>query len=226
MKKNNNIKTHFILLELVVYIGLPYMIWTYGRDTIGDYYAMLVSTLPAIVYTIYRFLKDRQFNMVGVFIIVSLTLSSILDLLAGSAIQMLWNSVWLSYAFTAIFIVSMIIQKPLAIYLAVEFMYLQGYPKENSKKLYFMKGNVKWFQFVTAIFVVRGLMMNSIMVWLIMNHGADAFMHLIIVRKALGFAFSVLLFAGFTYAGHKTSQLVNAQEKEETKPEYVVEAPE
>lgn len=224
--KNNKMKTNFILLELVVYIGLPYIIWTHGRDMIGDYYAMLVSSLPAIIYTIFRFMKDRQFNMVGVFIISSLMLSSILDLLAGSAIQMLWNSVWLSYAYTTIFIASMIIQKPIAIYLAVEFMYLQGYPKANSKKLYFMKGNVKWFQFVTAIFVVRGLVMNSIMVWLIINHGADAFMHLIIVRKALGFAFSVLLFAGFTYAGHRVSRIVNAQDIEEAKPGHVVEASE
>ncbi len=224
--KNKKMKTSYILLELIVYIGLPYIIWTYGRDMMGDYTAMLLSTLPAIIYTIYRFVKDRQFNMIGVFIISSLMLSSILDLLAGSAIQMLWNSVWLSYAFTSIFIVSMIIQKPLAIYLAVEFMYLQGYPRENSKKLYFMKGNVRWFQFVTTIFVVRGLVMNSIMIWLIMKHGADAFMHLIIVRKALGFAFLGLLFAGFSYAGHKASQLVNAQKLEEAKSDQAVGASE
>ena len=224
--KNNNMKTNFIFLELFVYIGLPYVIWTYGRDLIGDYYAMLLSTIPAIIYTIYRFLKDRQFNMIGVFIIASLMLSTILDLLAGSAMQMLWNSVWLSYAFTSLYIVSMIIRKPLAIYFAVEFMYLQGFPKENTKKLYFMKGNVKWFQLVTGIFVVRGLVMNSIMVWLITQHGADAFMHLLIVRKVLGFAFSGLLFAGFLYAGHKANQLVNTQALEKERAGHVVEASE
>ncbi|QFF98964.1 hypothetical protein PB01_09030 [Psychrobacillus glaciei] len=201
-------KINYILLELIVYLGLPYFIWTHGRGFIGDYYAMLLSTIPAIVYTIYRFMKDRQFNMIGFFIISSLMLSSILDLLAGSAIQMLWNSVWLSYAFTSIYIFSMIMQKPLAIYLAVEFMYLQGYSREKSKKLYFMKGNVKLFQFVTAIFVIRGLLMNSIMVWLIIDHGVDAFMHLIIVRKALGIVFSGLIFIGFLFAGNKAMRLV------------------
>ncbi|MFJ8064464.1 VC0807 family protein [Psychrobacillus sp. NPDC096426] len=215
-------KINYILLELIVYIGLPYVIWTYGRGFIGDYYAMLFSTIPAIVYTIYRFLKDRQFNMIGVFIISSLLLSSLLDLLAGSALQMLWNSVFLSYAFTFIYIISMIIQKPIAIYLAVEFMYLQGYPKENSKKLYFMKGNVKLFQLVTAIFVIRGLIMNSIMVWLIINHGADAFMHLIIVRKALGFVFSGLIFIGFLFAGNKAMQLMKEQDIEWSKPGQTV----
>lgn len=118
-----------MLLELLIYLGLPYVIWTYGRNLMGDYYAMLLSTAPAIIYTIYRFLKDRQFNMVGVFVIFSLMLGSALDLLAGSALQMLWNSVWLSYAFTTIYLFSMIIQKPLAIYFAVEFMFLQGYPR-------------------------------------------------------------------------------------------------
>lgn len=94
--------------------------------------------------------------MIGVFIISSLFLSSLLDLLAGSALQMLWNAVFLSYGFTLIYIFSMIIQKPLAIYLAVEFMYLQGYPREKSKKLYFMKGNVKLFQLVT-VFLLFGV---------------------------------------------------------------------
>lgn len=217
-------KINYILVELIVYLGLPYVIWTHGRSFIGDYYAMLISTIPAIVYTIYRFMKDRQFNMIGVFIIFSLLLSSLLDLLAGSALQMLWNSVFLSYGFTLIYIFSMIIQKPLAIYLAVEFMYLQGYPREKSKKLYFMKGNVKLFQLVTAIFVVRGLIMNSIMVWLIINHGVDAFMHLIIFRKALGFVFSGLIFIGFLFAGNKAMQLIKDQDIGWSKPVETVKA--
>ena len=185
---------------------------------------MLISTIPAIVYTIYRFLKDRQFNMIGVFIISSLLLSSLLDLVAGSALQMLWNSVFLSFAFTLIYIISMFIQKPLAIYLAVEFMYLQGYPREKSKKLYFVKGNLKLFQLVTAIFVIRGLIMNSIMVWLIINHGADAFMHLIIVRKALGLVFSGLIFIGFWFAVNKAMQLMKGQDNEWSKLDQTVEA--
>lgn len=217
-------KINYILIELIVYIGLPYIIWTHGRGFIGDYYAMLFSTIPAIIYTIYRFLKDRQFNMIGIFIISSLLLSSLLDLLAGSALQMLWNSVFLSYAFTLIFIISMIIQKPLAIYFAVEFMYLQGYPRAESKKLYFMKGNVKLFQLVTAIFVIRGLIMNSLMVWLIINHGADAFMQLIIGRKALGFIFSGLIFVGFLYAGNKAIQLMKEKEIEWSKSVETIKA--
>lgn len=216
-------KKNYIVMELLVYIGLPYVIWTYGRDIIGDYYAMLLSTLPAIIYTIYRFMKDRQFNLVGVFIICSLMLGSILDLLAGSALQMLWNSVWLGYAFAFVYIISMIIQKPLAIYFAVEFMHLQGHPKEKSMKLFFMKGNVKWFQMVTAIFVIQGLVMNSMMAWLILKHGADAFMHFIIVRKAIGFAFSGLIFIGFLIAGNKAFQLMNKHEKENLKPTQIVE---
>lgn len=216
-------KINYMLLELLIYLGLPYVIWTYGRDLMGDYYAMLVSTVPAIIYTIYRFLKDRQFNMVGVFVISSLMLGSALDLLSGSALQMLWNSVWLSYAFTAIFLFSMIIQKPLAIYFAVEFMFLQGYPRENSKKLYFMKGNVKWFQMVTGIFVIKELLMTSIMAWLIVKHGADAFMHFIVVRKVLSYGFSALIFAGFLYAGNKAMQLAKKREIDWLKPVQAVE---
>lgn len=205
-------KSNYIFLELIVYMALPYIIWTYGRDSIGDYYAMLLSTTPAIIYTIYRFVKDRQFNVFGIFIISSLTLGTVVDLLSGSAIQMLWNSVWLSYAFTAIYLISIIVRKPLGLYFAVDFMYLQGFPRENSKKLYFIKGNFKWYQIITGIFVLRGLFINTLTAWLITKHGVDAFMHLIFLRKALAIGFGILIFAAYAYAGKKITEYTSGHE--------------
>lgn len=86
-------KSKFIILELIVFMALPYVIWTYGRDSIGDYYSMLLSTVPAFVYTVVRFVIDRQLNITGLFVISTLLLNTVVDLLSGSAINMLWNSV-------------------------------------------------------------------------------------------------------------------------------------
>ncbi|TQR20602.1 VC0807 family protein [Psychrobacillus vulpis] len=204
-------KSKFIILELIFYMAAPYLIWTYGREYLGDYYAMLLSTLPAIIYTLYRFFIDKQFNIVGLFIISSMALSTIVDLLSGSALQMLWNSVWLGYAFTFVHIVSMLIKKPFALYFAVDISYFQGYPRENSKKLFYLNGNVKYFQLVNAIMVIRGLVMNSIQACLILNYGVDAFMHLIFIRKALSIVFGGLIFIAFGFAMKKCSESINNQ---------------
>ena len=60
---------------------------------------------------------------------MSLLLGALVDLLSGSAIQMLWNSVWLGFVFTVVYLVSMLVRKPLALYFAVDFAYLQGFPR-------------------------------------------------------------------------------------------------
>ncbi|MGE7952042.1 hypothetical protein [Lysinibacillus xylanilyticus] len=64
MKKQRSNKI-LILFELIFYAVLPYVIWNLGREPLGDYTAMLISTIPGIVYTIYRFILDKQFNITG-----------------------------------------------------------------------------------------------------------------------------------------------------------------
>ena len=87
-----------------------------------------------------------------------------------------------------------IVRKPLALYFAVDFAYLQEFPRANSHHLYSIKENIKWFQLITAFFVIQGLVMNSVMAFLIMRHGVEAFMHLILLRKALGLILGILIF--------------------------------
>lgn len=205
-------KTKFIGIEIIVFIALPYFIWNYLRDYTGDYYAMLLSTAPGFVYTIFRFSKDRQFSVGGLFILLSLLLGTLVDLLSGSAIQMLWNSVWLGFAFTVVYLVSMIVRKPLALYFAVDFAYLQGFPRANSHHIYSIKENIKWFQLITAIFVIQGLVMNSVMALLITRHGVEAFMHLILLRKALGLIFGILIFVGYLLTSKKVTTYTQTNE--------------
>ena len=74
-----------ILLDVLMYVAIPYVIWNYGRDPLGDYVAMLASTIPGIIYTIYRLIIDKQVNLVGLFILGSLILETTVNLLSGSA---------------------------------------------------------------------------------------------------------------------------------------------
>ena len=91
------------------------------------------------------------------------------------------------------------------LYFAVDFAYLQGFPRENSKHLYSIKENIKWVNLITALFVIQGLVMNSVMAILIMRPGVEAFMHLILLRKALGLIFGILIFVGYLFSSNKVT---------------------
>ncbi|MDE0583155.1 hypothetical protein ON064_08905 [Planococcus sp. A6] len=193
----------FILLDLICYVALPYFIWTYGREPLGDYYAMLLSTVPGFLYTIYRFSKERQFNIAGLSILLSLFLGTMVNLLSGSAENLLWNQVYLGYAFGLVYLISILVKKPLALQFAVDFVYLQGMPKKESTALFSKKPIFFWFQLLTGLFFFTSLFQNSFKAWLIHSYGVDGYGEMLLYLKASGWFFYGLSIAGFFLIGHK-----------------------
>lgn len=162
-----------MFLDLICYGAIPFLIWNYGRASLGDYLAILLSTVPGFIYTVYRFVKEKQLNIAGLFVITSLLISTAVNLLSTSANNMLWNQVYLGFGFGSIFLITTIIKKPLALYFAVDVAYLQGYPRENSRKLYKTKGLFLWFQLINLLFVFRALCLNLLKASLVQSYGAD-----------------------------------------------------
>lgn len=186
-------------MEVIFYAVLPYVIWNYAREPLGDYIAMLTSTIPGIVYTIYRFMLDKQFSITGLFILGSLVLGTTLDLLSGSAEQMIWNGVYLSLFYTLLYIITLIIKRPLSLYYAVDFLYLQGYARTDSRTLFFQKGIFKWFQFIQAIFIMRGFIMTGLTVYLLKKYGIDGYGSMLVYKLIVGWAFSILTIGMYFY---------------------------
>ncbi len=185
-------KKYIIVLEIVFYVALPYLIWTNGREALGDYWAMLLSTVPGFIYTIVRFITEREFNITGVFILSSLLIGTIVDLLSGSADKMLWNQLYLGLVFTGIYLISLMIKKPLPLYFFVDIAYLQGYARDGSKKLFYRKEIFKLFQWITVLFVVRGLTLAAMKAWMLNKYGVEAFTSLLIYRQLVGWAFGII----------------------------------
>lgn len=205
----------FIVLDIVCYVILPYFIWNYGREPLGDYYAMLLSTVPGFLYTIYRFAKERQFNIAGLSIVLSLFLGTMINLLSQDAESMLWNQVYLGYVYGMVFLISVFIRKPLALQFAVDFVYLQGYAKEDSLATFSKKGIFMWFQLLTLLFFINSVFQNSLKAWLIQSYGVDGYGEMLIYMKISGWTFNGLITAGFFFIGSKVN-LQNQQIKEES----------
>jgi len=71
-------KNNVILLDLIFYLALPLFVWHVLRDHVGDYYAMLLTSVPGIIYTLYRFKQTKKLNVTGTFILASLVIGTVL----------------------------------------------------------------------------------------------------------------------------------------------------
>lgn len=144
-----------VMLDLICYAAIPFIIWNYGREPFGDYWAIIFSTVPGLLYTFYRFWAERQFNILGLYIILSLLIDTIVNLSSSSAEKMLWNQVYLGYFYAGVFLVSIIIKRPLALYFMADWAYIQGYARKDSILLYKRKELFIWFQALTSLFFIR-----------------------------------------------------------------------
>lgn len=199
MEKRKLSNNKFVLVELLFYVALPYTIWNFGREPFGDYVAMLISTAPGFIYTLYRFILDKQFNISGIFILGSLVLGTTVNFLSGSAENMIWSGIYLNLFYSFLYFVTLIIKRPLSLYFAVDFVYLQGHARQDSKALFYQKGIFKWFQFIQVIFIVRGLFMAGLTVFLLEKYGIDGYGNMLIYKQIAGWIFSGLIMGLFFY---------------------------
>ncbi|WKA48216.1 VC0807 family protein [Geobacillus zalihae] len=92
-----------VMFDVVFYVVFPIMLWHALRSPVGEYGAMLICTVPGAVYTVYRYWRIRKVQWFGTFLIVNLAVSTLLNIFAGSALQMLWNDVWYSIVLSVFF---------------------------------------------------------------------------------------------------------------------------
>ncbi|MDY0396646.1 VC0807 family protein [Virgibacillus halophilus] len=209
-KKNSKGKT-LVLMDIIFYAAVPFIIWKYGRDIFGDYAAMLISTVPGFIYTCYRFYVEKQFNIAGLFILGSLVVGTVVDLLSGGAEQMLWNGIYLSLVFVFIHFIALIIKRPLALYFAVDFVYLQGHARKDSTWLFYQEGIFKWFQFIQLGFIVRGLFLAGLNTLLLQKYGIDGYDKMLIYRQIAGWFFSILITGLFIYTNIPIKRFLDEQ---------------
>ena len=144
------------------------------------------------------------------------------NLLSGNAENLLWNQVYLGYAFGLVYLISILVKKPLALQFAVDFVYLQGMPKKESTALFSKKPIFFWFQLLTGLFFFTSLFQNSFKAWLIHSYGVDGYGEMLLYLKASGWFFYGLSIAGFFLIGHK----INSQPEQTDIPHTSLNSPE
>ncbi|EIT84885.1 hypothetical protein A374_13070 [Fictibacillus macauensis ZFHKF-1] len=203
-------KKYTVIFDLLFYLVIPYLIWNQGRHMIGDYYAILLSSAPGFVYTIYRFVKEKQFNITGLFILFSLFAGTLVDLLSGSAERLLWNQVFFGLFMSVLISSTIFFKQPLGMHFAIDVAFLQGEPREKTQALYRKKAFYKYFVALTGLFAFRSLFQAGLKTYFIMEYGAKKYDFILVAMKISGWIFGGLIAASFVFI---TLKVYNYQEK-------------
>ncbi len=192
-------KKYIVLLDIIFYVVFPLAVWNLGREWLGDYMAMILSSVPGILYSLYRFYELKKINFFGIYLLTNLIIGFLIDVLAGSALQLLWNNVIYSYILGAVYFGTIIVKKPIFLYMALDLTEMQGQDRSKMKSLFFEKKIITIFSWITAGFALKFIILATIKTWLIQQYGVEAFDKGIILRQILNWGFTIVSLSGFYF---------------------------
>lgn len=227
---------HIMWFDIIFYVVFPIFIWNMARDYTGDYIAMLISSVPGIIYTVYRFVLLKKVNTFGIYMIATLIIGTVLDLIAGGGLQLLWNNIYYDFVMGAFFIFTVIFMRPIWLFFTVDFMELQGGDRKQLKKQFYVRKYLWVFQAITLFFALREFILAFVKIWLVQSYGVEAFDEGIILRQVLSWTMSFIAVVGFIFIakwlhedGIDAGEITNTgqnDENEEKDNEAKDEAPE
>ena len=163
------------LLDLIIYLVVPLLIWNTCRIMLGDYFAMLLSTVPGVIYTIFTFIREKQYSATGLFILATMVIGSTMDIYSKTAHQMLWNYVYLNIGLVTFWCLTMLAGKPMAMYFFIDYAFLHGVPKTRTKVLYHQMPYFRYFMLLTGFLAFRDLSDTFLRIFLIHHSDVEGF---------------------------------------------------
>lgn len=103
-------------------------------------------------------------------------------------------------------------------------MYLQGYPRENSKALFSTKGIFIWNQLLTILLSVRSIFQSSLKAWLLNAYGVDGYGQMLIYMQISSWVFGGLITGGYFLIGSIVKRYVRRHYGEDVSMAPPVEA--
>lgn len=195
-----------IFLDAFFYLGVPLLIWNFFREDLGDYYAILYGMLPAVIYTIAMAVIKKEWNVTGIFFLSLISLNFVFNLISKTAVQELWNGVYMSIISIVFYILTIGIKKPIGMYFFIDYAYAKGVPRKASKALYTSSENYGYFVQFTLFLVLREIVTGGVKSYLIFDKGVEAFNTIQLTSSIIGYVFTGLTVFYVIYIIKKTKK--------------------
>lgn len=188
-------------LEILVNGALPLVIYQLVDKQVGDVRALIASSVPPILWSLFQFIKSRRIDALSLLIITGIALS-ILALLGGGGarfLQLRENLV--TGVIGVVLLVSAAIGKPLMYYLAVASMRRNA--PDGAAELQGLRGNAFFERTMTLMTLVWGLGLiarTAIAVVLVFSVSIPTYLAL---NAVVGYASTFLLIGWTVWYGQR-----------------------
>lgn len=202
-------------LDILIYAVLPMFVWGRFHNIHTQYVAVAISSLVGLAYAVYRFLESREFNATGVYIFVSNALVVVVTVGAGNAHNSLWGQSALNVVLALFAFGTIVLGRPLASTFAIDFAYLRGVPREQSRQRFRHRSNKIYFTAVTYIMVVLNLVQTAVLVYLTVHLGYAEFAHIVAISNIIGWVGSIVITVSLIWAVQRVYKHPISQESGE-----------
>ena len=192
-------KKKAVLFDLLFYMVIPLIMWNTLRESLGDYATMLLASVPGIIYTVFSFIKNGRINFLGLFTLITLVIGTVIDILSGSALQMMWNNVYYGAFIGFVFIASMLVKRPIAYYFALDGGEMMGYERSSVKMFLSSKKKMTVLHLITLCYGLRSMIVAAVNVQLLRQYGVEAFDQGIVFKQIVTWTITIITAVGFLY---------------------------
>jgi hypothetical protein len=192
-------KEWYLLIDLFFYFLFPFVIWETLRQFINDYPAMLLSSLPGIVYSLYRLFHSKELKFTRIFLFTNIIGELLVEILSGSALQLLWNSAFYSLGLAFLYLVSFLINKPLYLYFALDILVSQGHDRNIMKGMLIETNSLNILKIITFANTFNHLSYALLLMPLISIKGINSYSYSLMIDQILIFIMSAISVVGFFF---------------------------
>jgi len=178
-----------IILDVFFYVLIPLLVWNFLREVLGNYYAILFGAVPSVIYTAIVFIRSREWSVTGIFFLSLISINFLMDLRSNSADSELWNKVWIGCASVTFYALTLLIRRPMGMYLFIDYAYLNGIPRKTSAALYRLPKNFHHFIKFTLFLMCGDLVRIAINIAFIKELGVDGFGAMQLATAATNYIF-------------------------------------
>jgi hypothetical protein len=115
-----------VALDFLVNLGGPWIVYRLVEGSTSTFTALLLSTLPPIIWSVLQLLWKRKLDVISVLVIAGIAASLVATLLGGSPRLLLVRESFVTGIFGLVFLGSLWLPRPLLFYLAKATVAKQG----------------------------------------------------------------------------------------------------
>lgn len=191
-------KGNLLFFDILICFVLPLILWRAVAPQIGDRNTILLIACIGIIYSVFDFLKYRQFNFIVVYSLFLSISSNIISLVTINTEQLMTNFVMFNIFTIALQLLLWRTFKPVPMLYFLNGAMRLGYSKEDSNFYFKQDFFRKPFILMAFVYIGKDVFDALIRVYFLNNYSDAAYSNMAQISSTVGMAYTIAI----TYWGY------------------------